>query len=147
MSKEEHLAKEIKEAGLKATHQRIVILGALQSNYNHPSSEEVYDQIKEKNPSISLATVYKTLECFVNSGMIHKVPSSDGLMRYDGKTDQHNHIFISNTNEIIDFHDEGLNKLIVSYINNKNIDNLNVKNISLVIEGEKISLNKNIIIK
>lgn len=147
MTQEEILAKEIKETGLKATQQRIVILKALYESLNHPSSEEVYDGIKKKNPSISLATVYKTLECFVNSGMILKVATSDGLMRYDAKTDQHNHIFLSNTNEIIDFYDEELTQLIADYMSKRNIENFNVKNISLRIEGEKINLNKNIKIK
>jgi len=147
MTQEELLVKEIKEAGLKATHQRIVILKALYENLNHPSSEELYGYIKKKNPSISLATIYKTLECFVNSGMIRKVPTSDGLMRYDGKTDQHNHIYLSNTNEIIDFYDEDLIHLISQHLSKRNIENLNVKNISLRIEGEKINLNKNIKIK
>ena len=68
-------------------------------------------------------------------------------MRYDGKTDQHNHIFLSNTNEIIDFYDEDLIQLISQHLSKRNIENFNVKNISLRIEGEKINLNKNIKIK
>ena len=82
-----------------------------------------------------------------HNGMILKVATSDGLMRYDGKVEQHNHIFLSNTNEIIDFYDEELTQLIADYMSKRNIENFNVKNISLRIEGEKINLNKNIKIK
>jgi len=49
---------------LKITHQRIVVYQALILSKNHPTAEQIYDFIKSKNPSITLATVYKTLETF-----------------------------------------------------------------------------------
>ena len=141
------IVQNLKDAGLKATQQRIVILSTLYEHLDHPSSEEVYKHVKKVNPSISVGTVYKTLECLVEAGLIHKVPTSDGLMRYDGETSAHNHIYITNTNEIINFKDDSLNKLINSYMDEKEIKNLKVKKISLRIEGEKIDLKRKIQIK
>jgi len=143
----EHIIKNLKQVGLKATQQRIVILNTLYEHLDHPSSEEVYNRVKKLNPSISLGTVYKTLESFVLSGLIHKVATSDGIMRYDGETAEHNHIYVSNTSEIIDFKDEALTKLIIKYIDEKKIQNLDIKKISLRIEGEKIDLNRKVNIK
>jgi Fur family peroxide stress response transcriptional regulator len=139
--------QNLKRAGLKTTQQRIVILSALYEHLEHPSSEEVYKHVKESHPSISLGTVYKTLESFVASGLIHKVATSDGLMRYDGETLDHNHIYISNTQEIIDFKDEKLTELIIKYMEEKEIKNLDIKKISLRIEGKKIDLRRKINIK
>jgi Fur family peroxide stress response transcriptional regulator len=143
----DHIVQNLKRAGLKATQQRIVILSTLYEHLEHPSSEEVYKHVKKSHPSISLGTVYKTLESFVDSGLIHKVATSDGLMRYDGHTLDHNHIYISNTQEIIDFKDEKLTELIIKYMEEKEIQNLDIKKISLRIEGEKIDLKRKVNIK
>jgi len=147
MVKLDQIVQNLKRAGLKATQQRIVILGTLYEHLDHPSPEEVYNHVKKLNPSISLGTVYKTLECFVDSGLIHKVATSDGLMRYDGETVDHNHIYISNTHEIMDFRDDELNKIIDRYIDEKNIQNLDINKISIRIEGRKIDLKRKIKIK
>jgi len=147
MSLTDHIVQDLKNAGLKATQQRIVILSTLYEHLDHPSSEEVYNHVKKVNPSISLGTVYKTLESLVDAGLIHKVATSDGLMRYDGETTAHNHIYITNTNEIIDFEDDSLTKLINRYMDDKEIENLKVRKISLRIEGEKVDLKRKIQIK
>lgn len=147
MSLVDQIAQNLKDAGLKATQQRIVILSTLFEHLGHPSSEEVYNHVKKVNPSISLGTVYKTLECLVDAGLIHKVATSDGLMRYDGETAAHNHIYVTNTDEIIDFKDDSLRKLINRYMDDKEIKNLKVRKICLRIEGEKIDLKRKIHIK
>ena len=143
----DHIVQKLKRAGLKATQQRIVILSTLYDHLEHPSSEEIYDHVKKSHPSISLGTVYKTLESFVTSGLVHKVATSDGLMRYDGETMDHNHIYISGTREIINFRDERLTQLIMEYLREKEIKNLDVKKISLHIEGEKIDHKRKVYIK
>jgi len=147
MSLTDQIVQNLKEAGLKATQQRIVILSTLYDHLDHPSPEEVYKHVKKVNPSISLGTVYKTLECLVDAGLIHKVATSDGLMRYDGETAAHSHIYITNTNEIIDFKDDSLNELINRYMDDKEIKNLKVRKISLRIEAEKIDPKRKIHIK
>jgi Fe2+ or Zn2+ uptake regulation protein len=76
---------------LAATHQRQKIYEALVSRPGHYSPEEIYEQVKQDLPSISLATVYKNLKTFVHAGMLREVsrpvahrrqpptPSSPGL--------------------------------------------------------------------
>ncbi len=145
-----HLS-EIKEnlitAGLKATQQRLVILDSVHQMGNHPNVEQIYASISGSNPSISKATVYKTLETFVSAGLLSKVSTHEGQMRYDPRMDNHGHINCSNTKEIIDYYDEELNEMIVSFFRKKKVSNLKIKNITLQINGDKIDPLKEIQIK
>lgn len=138
------VTKSIAEKGLKITHQRIVVYQAIRCTDKHPTAEQIYDVLKEKNPSISLATVYKTLETFVENRLINKVSTPQGTMRYDARTEHHNHIYVSNTNEILDYEDEELRNILMNYLNKKKFSNLNITDFRLQIKGEIINPNKGI---
>ncbi|MFK7900149.1 MAG: Fur family transcriptional regulator [Cyclobacteriaceae bacterium] len=132
---------------LKATSQRLVIYSVLSGLKSHPSTEDVYNLLKNDNPSISLATVYKTLETFVSAGLCRKVMSKSGSMRYDSNVNEHGHIYCENTEEIIDYEDQELDALLADYFNKKNINNLTIKEIKIQINGDKIDLNKTVLIQ
>ena len=138
------VTKAIADIGLKITHQRIVVYQAILTTDKHPTAEQIYELIKSNNPSISLATVYKTLETFADNGLINKVSTPQGTMRYDANTDNHNHIYISNTNEILDYKDEELREILMNYLNRKKFSNLNITDFRLHIKGEKINPNNGI---
>ena len=143
----ERARERLTEAGLKATHQRLVILDALQDSRQHPTAEQVYAAIKPGNPTISLATVYKTLETFVENDLINKVSTREGQMRYDPVLENHGHIFCANTHEIVDYYDEELEDLITEFFKKKKVSNLKIKNITLQINGEKLDPEKEVSIK
>lgn len=134
------------EKGLKATPQRIVIYDALMAAHDHPTAETIYERIRPSHPTISLATVYKTLETLVDYGLAHKVSTVEGTYRYDGKTEAHHHIVVEGTHEIIDFEDERVAALMKQLIEQQQIDNLEVTNISIQIRGRKIDATKTITI-
>ncbi len=142
-----NIKDELREAGVKATHQRLVIMKAVNGMKNHPTAEQIYNAIKMENPSISLATVYKTLETFVNNGLLSKVSTREGQMRYDPRTDNHGHIYCANTKELFDFYDEELNTLLVDFFKKKRVNNLRIKNITVRINGEKLDPVKDVLIK
>ena len=75
----------LKSKGLRVTPQRLAILDILRSTKAHPSVETVYDLVRERFPSISFNTVYKTLQSFEDAGLVWKL-SIDNLYRYDGNT-------------------------------------------------------------
>src|SRR5438876_775162 len=66
------------EHGLAVTHQRQVIYQALLSMLDHPSPEAVYEKVRKQIPSISLATVYKNIKTFVDSGLLREVSLHHG---------------------------------------------------------------------
>lgn len=134
-------------AGLKATQQRLVIYQCLMASEKHPTAEEIFEQVRPANPSISLGTVYKTLETLVESQLAQKVPVSENKMRYDARMEVHHHIYCTNTGEIIDFQDQELESIIRNYLEAKEIKNLSVQNFNLQIRGSKMLPDQDISIK
>lgn len=137
----------LQQKGLKSTHQRLVIYKAALDSRHHPTAEQLYDHLKDENPSLSLGTVYKTLASLADVGLLQKVESTDGQLRFDGKTDDHHHIYCVNTREILDFEDQELNTLITDYLKQKKIDNLEISKISLHITGNKLNPEETIVIE
>ncbi|WP_027000416.1 Fur family transcriptional regulator [Eisenibacter elegans] len=138
-----HLA----EKGLKVTQQRIVIYEALCALGTHPTAEELWAEVRPRNPSISLGTVYKTLDTFAEVGLIQKVPTANHIVRYEANLTQHNHIYCTNTQEIIDFEHEELQALLHCFFEKNRVKNLHIKSITLQISGEKIDPNARVLIQ
>lgn len=143
----EQLKSRFLASGLKVTQQRLVVYQALTKLAVHPTAEQVYEHVRIANPSISLATVYKTLDTFVESELIRRVMTDDGFMRYDAHLEPHSHVYCTNTKEIIDFIDPELTLLLEEYFKRKKIPNLKIKDFSLQINAEKISPEEDIIIE
>jgi Fur family peroxide stress response transcriptional regulator len=141
----QNIREKLSEAGLKATQQRIVVYQALLRLMEiHPTAESIYEAVRPENPSISLGTVYKILDVLVSKGLAGKVSSDEGFMRYDANMDQHNHIYCTNTKEIIDYHDHELDRLIEQYFAKKKINNLKIKRIQVQISGDKESQDQSV---
>ena len=88
--------------GLALTHQRQVIYETLISMPDHPSPEEVFARVRKKIPAISLATVYKTIHTFVDSGMLREVSLHHGSLRVDHNVAPHHHFVCKECKSILD---------------------------------------------
>jgi len=73
----------LREHGLRATSQRIEILSAVQDGEGHPTAEEVWEQAREAQPTLSLSTVYDTLSRFVEIGLLEELHAGEGPTRYE----------------------------------------------------------------
>ncbi len=83
----------LRNRGLRATPQRLAILDFLQGNTAHPTAEDIYVAVSERHPSMSLNTVYKTLESFEKKGLVWRFGmGQEQKMHYDPNTDPHPHI-------------------------------------------------------
>ncbi|PRY13162.1 Fur family peroxide stress response transcriptional regulator [Pontibacter ummariensis] len=141
----QYLRERLLQNSLKATHQRIVVYEALTELHgHHPTAEEVYQHLKPANPSISLGTVYKTLDTFVEAELIRRVLSEEGGKRYDANTMVHNHIYCSNTKEIIDYEDAELEQLLQDFFRKRNLENFEIKSFSVQLTGKKVVPEKQI---
>lgn len=78
--------------GLAVTHQRQVIYEVMQSMTGHPSPEEVYSEVREQIPAISLATVYKNIHLFLASGILREVSPHHGSLRIEINRKPHHHL-------------------------------------------------------
>jgi Fur family peroxide stress response transcriptional regulator len=77
---------------LAVTHQRQVIYEVMQSMTGHPSPEEVYSEVREQIPAISLATVYKNIHLFLASGILREVSPHHGSLRIEINRKPHHHL-------------------------------------------------------
>lgn len=102
------LAAAFKPKSLKLTPQRIAVYEMLKGTKSHPSAETIYNSIKDKYPTMSLATVYKTLKTLVEVGLIQELNVGEGNFRYDANAEPHPHIICLNCNRVDDINDVDL---------------------------------------
>ncbi len=133
----EQIIEKLKDKDLKVTPQRIIVLSALYSLKNHPTAQQIIDEIHKKNPNISAGTIYKTLDTFTEKSVITKVRSTDDTTRYDWKVDNHHHLFFEEDNSIVDYVNEGLDTLLEEFFNRNKIPNFEIDSIKVHINGRK----------
>ena len=100
------LMQTVRERGLKVTPQRLMIFRILEGNTNHPSAEEIYQEVVQDYPTISLATIYKTLEALRDMGEILELKVDRRRKRYDPCTNPHHHIICSKCGKIEDIFED-----------------------------------------
>lgn len=99
--------------GLKSTKQRDIILDCFLSSEQHLSTEELYLKLKENNPGIGFATVYRTLKLFAESGIAREIQFGDGQTRYEHlhAGEHHDHLVCTRCGVIMEFENETIEKL------------------------------------
>jgi Fur family transcriptional regulator, peroxide stress response regulator len=96
------------EHGLAATHQRQILYEVMQTMPGHPSPEEVYARVKKRIPAISLATVYKNIHLFVETGVLREVSMHHGSLRVELNSHVHHHMVCSHCKTITDIDEKDL---------------------------------------
>ncbi len=91
-AQENRLRTALEASGHRHTAQRAAIFRFLRGVKSHPTADEIFTQVREQLPEISLATVYKALEAFVEAGVARKLAMGGGPARYDGRLDDHDHV-------------------------------------------------------
>jgi len=92
----------LKRNNLRVTPQRVAILDYIMSSKAHPTAENIFEELIKIHPSLSLATVYKTLDTLKSEGVINGFSLSGESSRYDAKTDPHAHFKCLGCNSIVD---------------------------------------------
>ena len=95
-------AEILKEKGLKVTPQRLAVYSALINTKSHPSAEAIHKMLIADNPSISLATVYKTLDSFKSAGLIKELNFCFEHSNYDADMSDHQHIVCTKCCHVFD---------------------------------------------
>ncbi len=100
------------DRGLRMTDQRRIIAAVLEEADDHPDVEELYARASAQDPRISIATVYRTVKLFEETGILEKHEFGDGRARYeDAERDHHDHLIDMNSGEVIEFIDEDIEAL------------------------------------
>lgn len=93
------------------THQRLAVYEELSGRRDHPSAESLHEALRRLYPSLSLATVYKTLQTLHDLGMVARVDSPAAQARYDAIVDTHHHAVCRACGRIEDLFDARLDTL------------------------------------
>lgn len=100
------------EKGLRMTDQRRIIAKVLSDSEDHPDAEELYRRASHIDQSISLATVYRTVKLFEESGIIERHDFRDGRSRYEQvPSEHHDHLIDIKTGDVIEFQNEEIERL------------------------------------
>lgn len=89
---EQSITDMLRQKGFKVTPQRLAVYRTLAESKEHPSAEMIFSQLKETFPTMSLATVYKTVDVLAEIGLVQKLNVGEDSFRYDAWVDDHSHI-------------------------------------------------------
>ena len=126
------IEEKCKQKGVRLTEQRRVIAKIMSESKttfgskDHPDVDELHKRVSLVDKKISIATVYRTIKLFEESGILIRHDFKEGKSRYEPTTDEHhNHLIDINTGEIVEFVDkdvEDLQKKIAEKLGYKLVD-------------------------
>ena len=100
------------QSGLRMTEQRRTVAEVLETSQDHPDVEELYARASKLDPRISIATVYRSVKLFEESGILEKLEFGDGRARYeDADRDHHDHLIDMQSGKVIEFIDPDIEAL------------------------------------
>jgi Fe2+ or Zn2+ uptake regulation protein len=122
----------LEQVGIQPSAQRVAVADYVLETEDHPSAEQVWARVKESFPMLSRATVYNTLNLFVEKGLLRALVISEGKVVFDPKTDAHHH-FIDETTGAI--HDVPWDAIQVSDVSA--LPGLDVREYQVVLRGRR----------
>lgn len=94
--------KKFKDIGIKLTPQRLAILDYLEGNVEHPSAEDIYNGLRGRFPTMSLATVYATLSTLREKGRVIEITIDPDKKRFDPNISEHSHLICTGCKRVVD---------------------------------------------
>ncbi|MDU2582136.1 MAG: Fur family transcriptional regulator [Anaerococcus hydrogenalis] len=129
-SKKYEIEKHIlKKHGIRVSHQRMMILDYLVNNRNHPTADDIYKDLKYKDPVLSQATIYNTLNLFVKNNIISELDFNQTRKRYDFYQRNHAHFICEKCGDILDLN------VNIENLKLDELENYEINNIDLTIRG------------
>jgi Fur family ferric uptake transcriptional regulator len=103
---------DLRQAGIRLTSQRRIILQVLAAAADHPDANEVHRRAFLHDKTLSLSTVYRTLRLLEDRGTIQRHAFDDGRSRFENADgEHHDHLIDIETGQVIEFHSERIEKL------------------------------------
>jgi len=127
--------KNISLTGMKVTPQRVAVYEAL-SSLEHASADEIIRKIQETSPFISPATIYNTLDKFVQEKLISRVPTEGNKAFFDITEPSHVHLISEDLSQVCDLKSKELQKVIEDYLCNLSIPGFILKRYQVNLVGQ-----------
>ena len=128
----ENDASRLEAHGVRPTAQRLAIASYVLHTERHPSADEVRAQVREAFPMISRATVYNTLNLFVDRGLLQALVLTEGQVVFDPNVERHHHFIDDDTGEIYDL---PWRTLTVSRVNQ--LEGFDVRDYQVLLRGKR----------
>lgn len=106
------IIQALRGKGYKATPQRIAICRFALSSREHPSAQRIYKEVKEIHPTVSLATVYKTLQILAELGLIQELDFPKSQARFDSYVEPHINLVCLRCGNIRDMDDSAAREMV-----------------------------------
>ena len=104
-----NIEEKCKTKGVRLTDQRRIIAEVMSKATDHPDVDELHKRINKIDKKISIATVYRTVKLFEESGIVEKHDFKGGKARYEQAPEEHHdHLIDINSGDIIEFVDEDI---------------------------------------
>lgn len=127
------LVKKLRTAGIQPSAQRLAVAQYVLTTDAHPSADEVLEQVHEGFPMLSRATVYNTLNLFVEKGLLRQLVLAEGRTVFDPRLEPHHHFIDDETGRIDD-----LEWSAVKVGDVKDLKNYEVREYMVVMRGRKL---------
>lgn len=126
ISTEKEISDFLRKNGYKVTPQRIAVYSIIKENKNHPTVDTIHDLLKKKYPSISMGTVYKTINLLKELGIISEVIKDQKGLRYDLTSEIHVNLICPKCGKIIDYKSPLIEEFCSNIGNELNNDGIQV---------------------
>jgi Fur family peroxide stress response transcriptional regulator len=102
----------LRKKGYKATPQRITICRFALQTRDHPTAQRIYEEVKKVHPTVSLATVYKTLQMLTKHSLIQELDMPQSQARFDSCVEPHINLVCTQCGNIQDFKDKIAHEMV-----------------------------------
>jgi len=107
----EALSEACRRSGIPLTTQRSVILEALALREDHPTAEQIFEDVRRRIPEVSRTTVYRVLDALTRLGLASKTCTPGSAVRFDPRTERHHHLVCMGCDRVIDLRDPAFDAL------------------------------------
>jgi Fur family peroxide stress response transcriptional regulator len=98
----DRLKSACREQGVRMTHQRLEIYREVARTGEHPDAETIFKRVRNRMPTISHDTVYRTLSFLETMGSVNRIDPTGGRARFDANTDEHHHFVCKECGRVSD---------------------------------------------
>jgi Fur family ferric uptake transcriptional regulator len=113
-ARREKLRRYLAERGLRSTRQRDLIVEAFfRQGHRHVNAEELHRTVRQRDPSIGVATIYRTLRLLTECGVATARHFGDGQAVYEVVDQHHDHLICTGCGRIVEFENEAIESLQV----------------------------------
>ena len=128
------LKKVLELNGIQATPQRVAIAEVVLDSDCHPSADQVLEKVFERGTNVSRATVFNTLNIFVEHGLCRALVLTEGHVVYDPKMERHHHLVDEDSGRIYDLPWDAVEVKV-----NRPVEGFEVEQLEVVVRGRRHS--------